>query len=1426
MKQKLEFTTIAESGLGQFLAKVEKEIERLIQELSSQSKQAQTLESKHALKQFVAISNLLTILNNILPSFECGKDPFKATLILDILKLWGLDKELKDAFITFPDAVYEIAEKELSAFVQQASKAEDFREAIKEKLGKRLNDIFHDKPCSDLEIHLKKLNADIDSFFQKNDFDQQKSKEHAQKLKNFLQAKIIANYTWTLIISHPLVYEFVCRLFILCDETPKNFSQFVSFLNPNALSLTLPKILSMKRVEGSESHFTYNIKFDGYESEEHNLEDLYAENKSEINKILSPALASYFNNYAQSPHVKSEREKMRIIKQFFNNEAVLLSNRAQALRQKLDLVPSKIGQESELQDRIKHLEDLEKEGEQLLREWKTRQENYRTSTLGELAGLAIKKDISHTKERCDINFLDKLLPPSLVVENSSFDLAPSFEIFPLHKKLDETIKNQQDIVRSRLEKLPEKKADCICRYHKDQASAISQQIKVLNDSLRILIQDINNIECAGDLETLQGHSDLLLLKRKLLEEAQAEGQGLLERLNAPWCPPALTGSLAEKIAEEYKNVKMELQACQSHFTLATTVLQQKDLELTELLNNAHAARAIAELMNNLNSQSVQMLKKEKEDLLTIKKAENEKFEHDLANKREELNKHKLEANQWSSDSLAKDQRAKLIQQIISIFNSNTDCFSICQLVEEKTLPDELASNGGIQSLLDGLTSLVQENVLLAKFHALKEKKKLDEEKLKALAESLKVLKSNILVEFRLNSLSALNNIKHHFNITDSQNVGLKVLAKLLELADDSISVDSKSKGVLLAFIEGKQKLLLELISSYQMTLKVIEDELKIKPTLIRFQDQLSDLANLNRQNQAQETAYQEERDKFTTQITDLESAKEATSLSIQSLQDEITILEKINALLERNGQLNAQLSSSHAFSEAECQNAENEFKNINQFLSELKDFIKICQISTYSASVEVIRQLQIVVLERISKARIAHFKNEFNRRMNALKEVEQLAENSLLEGLMAQLASFNHQQAEFAKAFEKNDQLRDELDGWRDLSANKPPAALQNKDRVELADQCNKLKEKFEKISKALLVSYDLQIKEQLKNLEKNFSDSYEDILVHSQDIKKVEDYISSLSSAEGKLYGLEGLLKSLNANSENLKEIEKVKCNIEKLRQNLKDSKAMLEKHTAYLQAREELAEKYSTQFSCYLQQRQAKYVFKDMFYSADARQRQAFISKLNEMLLQFKESGRNQEILSYIEKERSKFPGLTLQPIISRLVFDICQLDKPQEKELISAASQSFEKAFNKLENLKTNLEFVEAMRHLYKRIDDLAEIEGGKEVKGSLVRLTNDLREDLNHFILDNGEAIPSAESFKNFRKLFLDHLHRFDDVMSQDCLLWESLVATFVIALATAGVALAVKFLFTGNYLFFEDTKPLKQIREIEKTLTQVTPAPSS
>ncbi|RMX18262.1 hypothetical protein EAS68_09180 [Legionella jordanis] len=1383
MKQKFEYTTFNESGLGKLLPQIEAKVTELAQRAGETVRVSPNLESLYTEKQFQTLLRFIQMAKSIVPSFDKGNQPNTAGLVLKYGSMMLEGKRLLENFATPRLVIYHHLKENLKSIAKKASQditnPEVFSERLKQILADEVSAAVKDIPCNDVDSYSTEIEwiftKDFSSFFKQNG---------SFKLEEFInkaQEDLSENFKrdselYDLNVTHPLTYEFIGFLFNLLENTPDHLDSLLSFLHPNAIAY------GITYVEDKDSRWVYTIG-----KSNHDFNQNFQRLKSSIApELLSDKLVSYFEAYGRSNHVLSERAKMSLITRFLDCE---IQSYQEEIMEVTGTSPDVSGMPVDL-SAIDQIEDYELQLKKQLERIDARLQSYQNQTVAQLfnAHPKLAEQLESDRRNFNVDYSGKVLPESMLMEDGY-----KFVWSPIRNRLQTVLNEQKAALKEELKKAQVKKEQAFLQYHTSRFEDFSKQLAALDHEFSGLLQRVTELSVVGNLNDLEKALQTLEENRQSFEEAQQALSSLKDELSSIQYPNGSLARLRPNIENLHKQTTKQYETVEKIMKQAAHAFREKGTELNSRLQKEQAAAEMQKLVSGLNLDHIVSVLKEKEHLL--KEQQNK-----LNSAAEELSQKQKEAVQiddqygisnplsWDDPTLKLRHNKNLLIKEISNDLQHLRGPLLSLEVSPQTINSlydiSLDSFEGLKLAFD--TLLIFSGEQDAKAHQFSNQEN-------ELYEFYRGCLEAQCDESKINRIKVSPKLKEAFGVTANSN-NAKLLLILLGY-DEKTSFSKNREAIVRKTTEQfdlvlKAKLYMEMKEQLTKSIANLRSLLTLIVEIDDAQVKLSSEYNLKRANALEAIKEQ------TSALSQLESGEKL-------LQEEILILKTIQTLLEGNNRV------IELFNSGDIQNAEENLGELNPTFNEFKVLIENLSpgLEGYKDSYEVLAKIQMQTAHRIAELR----KDVVTNKLNAI--LDKVGGEISNGDLGAQFEEFNTICSQIAPSFAKIDELR------RQLTTSYGSVVDVESERKDLSDLLKETEAQLIKKADAVLTACVEELTQQSQRLHMDFSEQEVHIKAHQEAVETVKAYRanSSVTSITGLIDTLERLLPDT---ADFRTRVLDVKSAILDLDSQIIKNESILSGQLQRFQTREQIVQKYTQGFSQYIEHRNVAYRSKDFFTSSDKIAREQFVNRLLELLGDYRASGDSENLLAHLAS-KVQFQGFNLRSLTTRLMIEIQDLDKQTPTDANSyvsaeaSASPNHESAMEELQTwADQNASLHQAVLSLTKKITELEQY--GEEIKDNIaITLAGTLRERLDAYILKGSLE---AQDFTVFQKDFMEHLHSQDDHMSKHRAFWKPFVFTVLAALVTAAIALGINKIATGHALFFAETNRYKMVKDMENTLS--------
>ncbi|WED44394.1 hypothetical protein [Legionella cardiaca] len=1450
-----KYTSIADSAVDKLLNRLKPILADLQKKLDTRPEyKKRTIENEFTKNQFAALARIIKVYDDISSNFANGNQPNMAWLLLKNPGLLSDMTSVTNDLSSTHQTIYNLLKKDLASITETAYKAaqksdssviiESFKEELKKAIRKKLANLGTIIPCTNLEKYLLELDRVIDEYDIKNHLSNKS--EFIENLKLVISRNFVKDHKkMDFKVVHPISYELIAKIFPFLHEIPAELEDLASFFHPGAGNI--PKKVSHV-TEKAPSDYTYLVKGEVIDAEE-----AYRKYRVLLPSILSGKLIDYFEDYKDTLHVRSELAKMNMIREFIHAENKLLEEKTEQFlkdfstgavesphSEALSSIDPKVaadGAEGRLEEELAvfkenefHIKALIDELTQKLMDYKGKSLRKLLDSHSELAERLVSEASNH-----DVTYANEILPDLLLVKKTD----ASFGLLAVQENLARNLQMQKMKLEGVLEHLQENRNRLVLNYHQKRNADISQQLEKLDKA----IAGFENFaeSSANDLEALERQFSMLEMHYSNVLSIQDELNKLLQIWEHPfYCPSYLKQGLYPAIINIYSANKMALTGHQHTVVKILGFLESQKLELIQRLEKERAAQS----MKSANREAFTELQFTKKELLAKKQEEEKSITRVL----EDLNEKTIQATKLENDDelqQSKSKRSLMAQSVWGEVTKHKETLSQLGSLDEQKF-DRLFALSTLESDQTEKTLLWLEELISTEEKKDKqstgnkdyfESKRQIQTALMAVSQAITAKKSPLVdVLKNLDELTTFS-IKKFYGISIfKRGAGIEVLAKILQQEKEEIERRLACDELSESIDEAK-----DLVTNQIKWAQQSQDNLLLYKSrsveLLNIKKALEPLVTVNKTIAKKEQEIALVKSDLEQEINKNKEALAQTKTDISNINLEIRILEKIDILLLDVQKLNDYLSTTSENPDQKCNEAEKQFEPLIQASEEIKKLIDEVKSSEYEVSITAIHSVLKTAVKRIANLKIASFNEKFNTISVALDSLPEMSDLKLTL-LKEQLINFNIYSQAIQPAFQNIELLQRRLSktfSEQDNDGNAKTSVSTESGAEGLVPICRGKQELLLQEITTCLEQYKTQIETQKQTLGMTFNETCENKKVHAEAILALKAYLPSIKEEE--LSHLSDELEKLQpASKGTLGTLNEVINAINLLKKQVEKHEVILNGQKDRIMQRRELVQKFSGIFKEYLQKRHGKYAFKDFFNNADALKRESFIQKLSEEMKGYEETGDGKKVIDYIFQNRNQFHGLTLQPILSRLIIDMTDLGKKiptsQENYIFAVDPVSTDVHEDALIILKNHEEahpkLSNALSHLYNAIEVLEQhgVKIGKD--GQMVQdLAIRLRKKVDALIYEHPDNLPTPDEYNAFHADFMEHLHSHDDVMSKHRSFWKPFIVNLALALVSVGIALGVKLLTSkrtdGYASFFVETKRFQHVKELDMSLEDVAKA---
>ncbi|KTD23503.1 hypothetical protein [Legionella maceachernii] len=1439
------FTSLAVSPLGQIMMHLQNRLQELIQK-NKQRKEQSTLEKKYATQRLKDIKIILDKVIELFLSFDNGNQPSKLSLVKDGISLFSRLEDAKE-FDTPVNVFYRITLERLHNAIKNsrpntprltATNIPEFKNRLKKELRKETEKCYAEAlqiPGCNLEHYFSIIEEVIDAF----DLVEQEPFDVKDLEKRFIKEIKYALFDdkgyapQALIISHPSMYHLVIELLDLLSQLPDELEDLVTFLNPkaftldirnSALSAFIPDRFSDLKIsvehapsnpqqtQGGQGcqglkELRYKVTNNSGSEIYHNFQDYYNDFLVSTKNFLSYSLQTYLENYAQTPHVKSELAKMSLLQEFVEQEARLASSHLEEARQlhgAFDEFHTLLANERAPSVKVKLLHERMSSLDQTIAQLAYLLERNKDYELKKLNGLiatypTLLNDLQRAKvQQLDVSYSTEQLPEVIIAfnEQTELDVVPVKDKLKLKNPEYEEIISLLSYFRSEKAKLADQlqqevkvwQEQAVIRWKMENDGWISE----LNG---LILEELDMPSDSGDVENIPIDKRLVVINELLLDVSarQKKAQHGLETVKS--IEQNLAGSIQsfellltvapvtnKELNACYEQSKMHVEHYRNRLQEAAANLEQWHEKLEIKRNKAKAAQELAETMKSSDPSVILSLRESKKRQLAFMESE---LAIQLVEEKSKKERHrdKVALLHLNSDPLANPDPLSTLEE--EFFKKKNRFTSQCAEALQK-IKLLLAHRKEYQTTHDPEFILSDENLKTS--------------------EGI-----NTLVTW-LGEITA-----EESNSRTEPSVPFKLKSELLPFCNLAKTLRTLSQDIEHFKNQRKQyakevQLLVEDIKQLSINTQVKQDELKDLTKEIAVLDKMVLLLVGNQE--------------IGRQIAELDN-----------------LILEFNTIKLLNQHQEKLLSSLTAAREE---------------LSKLENLLKTAKIEAANNPVyeDNFNQIQKILAHSKEKLELL-FNTICHKKQNDLdaflikieNEVKEIFsdENSDDSNLAGQLTTWNNRLTQCSVLSEKMKLYFLKIEFLqRDLSH-----VADEKRKAEITsklDQFNELDKRVKTLYTESLAQVDSLLCKIDAELQQNqmcanllFAESKASWETNVAVVEKVSRYLNAFPMVGLTL--LKATLETLSSPpTESMQKIARLVEEFTQLNEKIGIKSTINSRLGKRIEEREEVVADFIAQLTRYEDERRKKYRYKDRLFPQDQQRRLSFIEKIIKALECYKDTGNSEALLTSICNEKETFHGFSLRSLLNRFVVKINELNKqiPDNYELNSsedlkeANADLHEQAEAILNTLNSSdPELVTQIKKLYVEIGELEKFgdsiaDNYKENANVAKKLAEALQGKVDQFLLDNqhkftdkAASLSDKKFFTKFHMDFICHIHSRDEIMSQHTA-WLPLLANIALAslaVFTLGLAIPAKQYITevttGEARFFCRTDGLSHVDAIEK-----------
>jgi len=311
-------------------------------------------------------------------------------------------------------------------------------------------------------------------------------------------------------------------------------------------------------------------------------------------------------------------------------------------------------------------------------------------------------------------------------------------------------------------------------------------------------------------------------------------------------------------------------------------------------------------------------------------------------------------------------------------------------------------------------------------------------------------------------------------------------------------------------------------------------------------------------------------------------------------------------------------------------------------------------------------------------------------------------------------------------------------------------------------------------------------------------------------------------------------ILAKINENTPKIKDLEQKKPiiidEIGTLESDRDTLKSNLEGATGELERRNTLLQSLVKQLDAYESERTSQYKLKDTLSPADKEARSKFIETVKKELAEFYSSGNADGVIQTIQNkmnEKNALPGFKLRTTLNQIITTL--LDATAEKLDKKPTDQRVEKILKKKEFSNGYSSQISGLLASINEMKQYAKTLAPNE-KTIVSTLAAQLKLDVNSFIVQNPDKLPTTDSYQKFAEKFIARLHSQDAIMNKHTS-WKPIIKNILAGVSTLGIALGIKLIHskatTGRFsLFFDKTQKQEKVSAVEEKLKEMLHIPEN
>lgn len=1452
------FTTIADSGFGQFLNRLERKIEALQKEYASAP---QSQELSYAKSQLAAVAATVTALKEkVLPEFESGKNPGILTWSSIKSTIEDISKKYMDVFSTPERAVIKAIKMHVDTLIKNACKAgeiksinaevlDKFREHFKAEL--RQAKIFENAlaiPGVDLELILQEVDRFIDGW----DFSSSKPDDFKKALPKLLAGK----FPYTFFVAHPMSYALAVDCWYGLKAMPESIDELFSFLNPDALKIKIPALFTASYTpgEGEAKHYVFKIEFSN-QSVTLDLQSLFSNNRGMADDVIKAGLADYLTRLADTEEGIAEAKSQSEKQARFNKAQHALDDLTQGFNEQCARVSLPLVLEGESYASQAAL--LHKQSECVHEVIASAD-----ATLKELTQQMASLTSSGVVGEDEI--------PEYFIKSNPMKLVPAQLI--LKKAYAKAIKDIQEkqaglqqlhgLLQDQVPTIHKAWYEAELAFHREESAAVGMTLDAISADLDKLNTNDRQLE-QPDIE-----QQMLLLKKELLSaESDLENldlhQKTVDRLANPVPVRDTTLLLAsypalnDEINALYKSQQDTRDALNKRLVHLRLVVLRHHEEMGFQLKKAQSAWAFLESMRSTNIESIKQHHTEKQK--------------QLSDEQKQLDTLMQQASKTDEALSEADKTRQMHEERIPGF--------------QDALPEKWRE---VQESATVLAKLIKEtdgtalSVTFTSVAELHDFEQTARAKSKLFQEALDqcTVQPEAYSDTLDDDLRVMAEIEKCL-LKNKQVIDFKAMGNIEKFKVGFFDPFKKSFDKLLNFLDARQEQNESLwqFQQKQSSLDINSEQFQYATflfnTLCREKkknlEQKLYVRDLTRAWKPQEAAFGLEKKNFdkihdgvcliaenlaTSEKAIVTLNQEISSLSaerkkqealiitskktIDELKPNVEIIGLIIQLTERIAKLGEKINQPDAENTIEA--LYDQYHQLSATYELLLQKLKgIPNHQDYEANrLNIHKQLaaNLGQLQTLARSLI-------NKHLEAVKiDAGQLTKELADLGLQSTSSQSSDVPKRLNEAsvlltshealLKKRLQLQEKHQAFAlKLGVLKDEVLIEGYEKEQplgvVLEESVKISTQLVKDSQALLAAISDKVKQHTDSLKFKYH-SLEEDKEQQEQRKEVEAYLVKIKAPLDELTNT----ISESALKEHLQEsLDTVKQNISTLNQTIRDNQQVLEQTQRRIASRVKVMDEYLGLFGedGYEAQRAQRFFVKDFFFSSeDAENRKIYLGELRALLREFKEKGDLEtfnRLHALVERGRNEFPGLTLRPMLRRLLVALQERRQDFSDESIQQDDVTENNSSKKI----AKKEISDALKTLYDRIDEMknhAKLQNHSEtVINAVNNVSQKLQNRLDNFVeakLGDGKQV-TAKELSSFTEEMRDILRSEDDKMHSERSWFAPVVANIVAGLFTLGIALGIKLARSkstqGYATFFMDkTQREKNVDKVDEALDQL------